>query len=954
MAVAGISSTQSQTYSQVTRFARHCGLQTPCLICSRLDHVLGNEKLGFYLDLICRNHKLEISSLVFCHAHNKIVDVHGMCENCLFSFATINKSNAETYRLLVGKLGAEPHIDFDEDPSCESHNLGSLIKRHCCCCNNLFISGGYAQKLLQTELVGPKAAEFDLPLSSAIVHDCADLKKRENKSSGPVHTSQLRNSGFDPLSHIGYSELKITSDTESDVLLSDDDDTGALVRETDGPKEDFQIKCVQMEPHIVTSTENFISEKLIHPPSKPEDLVSFSKVQLVNVEPNDGTVVAGTDAVGHGLEELSWQQAEPKIDSSGFAQLISHEAAPQSSNATETAPEVLGASDSSELEKPSVTETGDICKTGSGSITTSEAAVETSLQVPNNLEVVSFSKVQLVNVEPNDGTVVACTDAVGHGLEELSWQQAETKIDSSGFAQLISHEAAPQSSNATETAPEVLGASGSSGLEKPSVTETGDIRKTGSGSITTSEASVETSLQVPNNLELGDAYKIAVGNRGRQFSGLLAEQWSGKDSAKVNEDLKLLLSQISANRGIDLPLNDMSPRVSLNIDELKSSDASGTVGLQILQKRKSLERNESGFESLDGSVVSEIEGESLVDRLKRQVEHDRKSLNALYKDLEEERNASAVAANQAMAMITRLQEEKAALHMEALQYLRMMEEQAEYDMEALQKANDLLSEREKEMQDLEEELEFCRKKLPNEPILESIVRSASDLKPGGTRLELSDASHAENNASSPSNSVAMVHVLCDELEGSEVLVGGKNTSIVKNLLSELEDERSSISKCLKKLEKKLLEFSNNGLHSDLANGEYSANEGDELNNLNTLEVRKGSEENSRLVESSGSPSDQEGRILSFQGNEFVSKENSEFNSSGQGCPMICRETDFVALGNEVSDLKDRLEALEADRNFLEHTINSIRNGDEGLKLVQELVHHLRELRRTEIRRDQPN
>ncbi|KAF6168234.1 hypothetical protein GIB67_011619 [Kingdonia uniflora] len=81
-------------------------------------------------------------------------------------------------------------------------------------------------------------------------------------------------------------------------------------------------------------------------------------------------------------------------------------------------------------------------------------------------------------------------------------------------------------------------------------------------------------------------------------------------------------------------------------------------------------------------------------------------MSALYKELEEERNASAIAANEAMAMISRLQEERTSLHLEALQYLRMMEEQAEYDVEALQKANDLPFEMEKDIQDLEVELKF--------------------------------------------------------------------------------------------------------------------------------------------------------------------------------------------------------------------------------------------------------
>ncbi|KAG2256633.1 hypothetical protein Bca52824_075927 [Brassica carinata] len=120
-----------------------------------------------------------------------------------------------------------------------------------------------------------------------------------------------------------------------------------------------------------------------------------------------------------------------------------------------------------------------------------------------------------------------------------------------------------------------------------------------------------------------------------------------------------------------------------------------------------LERNESTL-SLEGVSVSEIEGESEVERLKRQVDHDRKFLTGLYKELEEERSASAVATNQAMAMITRLQEEKATFQMEALQNLRMMEEQAQYDLEAIQKLNELLVEREKVIQDLEAEIDYFR------------------------------------------------------------------------------------------------------------------------------------------------------------------------------------------------------------------------------------------------------
>jgi len=43
-------------------------------------------------------------------------------------------------------------------------------------------------------------------------------------------------------------------------------------------------------------------------------------------------------------------------------------------------------------------------------------------------------------------------------------------------------------------------------------------------------------------------------------------------------------------------------------------------------------------------------------------------------------------------------------------------------------------------------------------------------------------------------------------------------------------------------------------------------------------------------------------------------------------------------------LNRRLKTLEGDRNFLEHSINSLRNGTEGLMFIQEIACNLRELR----------
>lgn len=402
---------------------------------------------------------------------------------------------------------------------------------------------------------------------------------------------------------------------------------------------------------------------------------------------------------------------------------------------------------------------------------------------------------------------------------------------------------------------------------------------------------------VPNYLDLGDAYKLAVGTIRRQLSEKILEQKSLKDSTKISEDLKVLLSQMSTARGLELPSNDISPRVFGNSDDVKTSDSSILMGMHLLQRRISLERNESGL-SLDGSIISEIEGESMVDRLKRQVEHDRKLMGTLYKELEEERSASAIATNEAMAMITRLQEEKSALHMEALQCLRMMEEQAEYDVEAVQKANDLLVEKEKVIQDLEAELESYRMKMGN--VLAVDTAPISDLRGGDMGAEHSDSNCTKHRSSISCFSNSDRHVTSSKTGTSDSL---------KSSLIEFEDERMYILQRLQTLERELDLFTEKGVHMDI----------DNVDNL-VMHENKGSEQH----------------------------DNDNVNE--QLVSMVSEDTDLVALKREFFELRERLEVLAADQNFLEHSINSLRHGNDGLEFIQDIVFQLRQLNRIGVGR----
>ncbi|KZV47308.1 hypothetical protein F511_07731 [Dorcoceras hygrometricum] len=582
----------------VMTFARYFRLQIPCLLCSRLDHILGKERPGFVWDLMCNKHKLKVSSLVLCKLHNNLVDVQGMCESCFLSSAeTKNEPNAETYRLLEGKLGNDPLHGLDDE-----HNLGSCNTRMCCCCNEIFVSRNLVPKFFLT-----KSTDSDKP------------------ESAKLHLSRNHDAG--PLSHVEYAKVKVTSETESETQISDDETGSTFTRGIDKPEQDSAAVYALSEPQITTFT---VSR-------------SFDKSMESDGAFSSGCNVKSKVPLGHGLEELNWHH---KTDVNTHIDLISFTEALPLATVTGACFEERREADytrTTVLEQDTITEHEETSETGNNSME------GTDLLKENYVERGEISVIRSDHIVVN-----------------------ETQID-----------------------------------PKPST--------------------MDTSLQNAESLELVDAYRLAIGARGRQLSGkLLEQQMSMKESKRASEDLKLLLSQISSARGIELFLNDSPRMLHQNNEDYASLDASSpSIGVQLLQRRVSLERNESSL-SLDGSTVSEIEGESLVERLKRQVAHDKKIMSSLYKELEEERNASSIAANQAMAMITRLQEEKASIHMEASQYLRLMEEQAEYDGEAFQQVNDVLVEKEKRIQCLEEELEQLKNGTSGKLLKQSPTPDAQD------------------------------------------------------------------------------------------------------------------------------------------------------------------------------------------------------------------------------------
>lgn len=58
--------------------------------------------------------------------------------------------------------------------------------------------------------------------------------------------------------------------------------------------------------------------------------------------------------------------------------------------------------------------------------------------------------------------------------------------------------------------------------------------------------------------------------------------------------------------------------------------------------------------------------------------------------------------------------------------------------------------------------------------------------------------------------------------------------------------------------------------------------------------------------------------------------------------------DKVMMQEELGHVYERLQALEADKDFLEHCIRSMMKGSEGMGLLQEILQHLRDLKSVEL------
>lgn len=375
----------------------------------------------------------------------------------------------------------------------------------------------------------------------------------------------------------------------------------------------------------------------------------------------------------------------------------------------------------------------------------------------------------------------------------------------------------------------------------------------------------ELKIMSDNESELPEDEDASIGDNQRKDDIKAATVPLLPDSEDINEDASKTPLFGRGNKFFGIPLSDSaqaSPRFKGG-------------------KKLYTDKPDFVLEPNDMNALNEGDSDSILTRLRRQVRLDRKSLMELYMELDEERSASAVAANNAMAMITRLQAEKAAVQMEALQYQRMMEEQAEYDQEALQVMKDLLMKRDEEIKVLEADLDVYREKYgPIKKIGSEVCEIDDDEDYQELKSQSLSSSGEKSECGSPSaldqNGNGVKRRSFDR--SKELGAGTPDESSL-----DFEHERSYLLGLLKDVERN---------------------------------ISVSSEEGSHLSESNVEKQEQGDR-----GTE-----------------------DKPILARELSLIRERLRAIEADSGFLKHAAMTLQKSGEGSKLLTEIAQHLRNLR----------
>ncbi|KAK9277155.1 hypothetical protein L1049_006694 [Liquidambar formosana] len=917
----------------IVKFADYFGLKRPCLWCSRLDHIFEpqNNK-NLYRDLVCDIHAAEISKLGYCSNHRKLAESQDMCEDCSSSS---QPDCRETSKIALFRWVKEIGI-IQSNGEKRIENGG--VNTRCSCCGESLNSKFFSPYLL----IKPSWEVLDYTQKGNLITEAGDGDEIEegddlNRSRSDWMTDRcideqgIEKNTEDEEGDDGVAENQMLSDVDGvpafKVLEIDDDDkVGLVVAAEQEPLE---------EEDFIIFMENPSSDKTLVQVGCIEDAsleILLRSVENFHDDDDDHRLFP--------VELIDFTTAE---NQSGFKFREEDQGSCDCQEAS------LGSKFHVETQVEMAVEKR--C---------SEGETMTVVPVHESEEEPKFTLLESMEIDENQNSSTLHAeerDSIKELYELVAITQATQTPSTDG-------------DNAEATVAEERGSDVHSDVFHMRSEET--------------EAEIVIRTEEPDREQFNEdrtqeillSHPCILEDPSTSFANLHADNDHGsKQAEEETVECKTMLVEMSEQARN----NHLSLCSDLNeIEEERIPDTPTSIeGLHHLDKNLLLEKRESGTEeSLDGSVISEFEtGERgfAIEKLTSALRAERKALNALYAELEEERSASAVAANQTMAMINRLQEEKAAMQMEALQYQRMMEEQTEYDQEALQLLNELMVKREKEKQELEKELEIYRKKVMEYEAKEKMMmmrrRKESSARSGTSSASCSNAEDSDG-VSIDLNREGKE----DESFYCSQESGNHNTPVdaVLNLdesLAHFEEERLSILDQLKVLEEKLFTYGDEEEQhfADMKpfeqfyeeNGKEFHQKSDFFSEVNGVGNGFTKEMNGHHHQDRTILGSKAKRLLPLFDAIGAETEDGLLNGHENGFDSVASQNSSVAkseidskklaIEEEVDHVYERLQALEADREFLKHCFSSLKKGDKGIDLLQEILLHLRDLRDVEIR-----
>uniref|UniRef100_A0A5B6ZV97 GTD-binding domain-containing protein n=1 Tax=Davidia involucrata TaxID=16924 RepID=A0A5B6ZV97_DAVIN len=877
----------------IIKFADYFGLKTPCLWCSRVDHIFEPEKRkNSPIDLLCEVHATEISKLGFCSNHRKLAESQDMCEDCSSSrpdFHGLSK-NFDFFPW-VKQIGM---IQNEDEKVVENGDVG--LK--CSCCGVSLVSKIYSPCIV----IKPSWGVLDYTQKGNLIDEAGDYDNSDRSRSDCMVDRCEDEHGIE---NKGENQMLFEVD-EGFWVRREEAEEGFSVSVSNSELKDFEgHEDDKVDVILEPENSNMIMED---PSSENTRVVENIPQHLEFFVGHDGCQLIPVELIDTTTEE---NQGSCRIKEEDHENCDNHEAN-------------LGP----ELQVEALFEL--------------VVEREAELSSPHeDKEEHKFAVLESMEIEENENSLIfhamEC-DLVREVYEQVAINQSthipSEDVDDDANGSPVSEEVNQMQIKETESEVSI-------GTEIPDLDTKDEIQ----------------TQEIPNS------YQCIHEDPSTSSANLRADDDHGcKQTEEETIECKTILVEMS-EQAINSHLSLSSEINEIEEDRVPDTPTSIDSFHHLHRKLLLLERREDTEESLDGSVTSEFEGGDgimTIEGLKSVLRAERKALRALYTELEEERSASAVAANQTMAMINRLQEERASMQMEALHYQRMMEEQSEYDQETLQLLNELMVKREKEKQELEKELEVYRKKVLDYEAREK-MRMLRKIKDGSARSGTSSAS-CSNAEDSDGLSIDLNQEGKEE-DGfySHEESHNHNTPVdaVLNLeesLAIFEEERLSILDELKVLEEKLFTLSDEEEHLYEENGKHLDENSDfhgEVNGFSKEMNGKHHHQEKRVMGSKAK------RLLPLFDAISAENENGVLNghengldsdvSQNSAVSKIELENKKIATEEEVDHLYERLEALEADREFLKHCISSIKKGDKGMDLLQEILQHLRDLRSVELR-----